>query len=73
MEAFRKRFEEVVSSTITKEQQTREIGIDGTLTAEDIKPSKQGDVFPKLYRLIEQFAPFGPGNMKPTFIMKGSL
>jgi len=70
VEAFRKRFEEVVSSTITKEQQTREIGIDGTLTTEDIKPSKQGDVFPKLYRLIEQFAPFGPGNMKPTFIMK---
>ena len=70
VEAFRKRFEEVVSDTITKEQQTREIGIDGTLTTEDIKPSKQGDVFPKLYRLIEQFAPFGPGNMKPTFIMK---
>ena len=70
LEAFRKRFEEVVSKTITKEQQTREIGIDGTLTTEDIKPSKQGDVFPKLYRLIEQFAPFGPGNMKPTFIMK---
>ncbi len=70
MEAFRKRFEEVVSTTITKEQQTREITIDGTLAAEDIKPSKQGDVFPKLYRLIEQFAPFGPGNMKPTFIIK---
>ena len=70
VEAFRKRFEEVVSSTITKEQQTREIGIDGTLTTEDIKPSKHGDVFPKLYRLIEQFAPFGPGNMKPIFIMK---
>ena len=70
VEAFRKRFEEVVSNTITKEQQTREIGIDGTLTTEDIKPSKQGDVFPKLYRLIEQFAPFGPGNMKPIFIMK---
>ncbi|MDC0313762.1 single-stranded-DNA-specific exonuclease RecJ [Flavobacteriales bacterium] len=70
VEAFRKRFEEVVSNKITKEQQTREIGIDGTLTTEDIKPSKQGDVFPKLYRLIEQFAPFGPGNMKPTFIMK---
>ena len=69
LEAFRKRFEEVVSNTITKEQQTREIGIDGTLTTEDLKPSKQGDVFPKLYRLIEQFAPFGPGNMKPTFIM----
>ena len=70
VEAFRKRFEEVVSTTITKEQQTREIGIDGTLSTEDIKPSKQGDVFPKLYRIIEQFAPFGPGNMKPTFIIK---
>lgn len=70
VEAFQKRFEEVVSATITKEQLTREIGIDGTLSAEDIRPSKQGDIFPKLYRLIEQFAPFGPGNMKPTFIMK---
>ncbi len=69
LEAFRKRFEEVVSSTITKEQQTREIEIDGILSATDLKPYKQGDVFPKLYRLIEQFAPFGPGNMKPTFIM----
>ena len=70
VEAFRKRFEEVVTNSITKEQQTREIRIDGTLNAEDIKPFKQGDVFPKIYRLIEQFAPFGPGNMKPIFIMK---
>ena len=70
VEAFRKRFEKVVSDSITQEQQTREIGIDGILNAEDIKPSRYGDVFPKLYRLIEQFAPFGPGNMKPIFIMK---
>ena len=70
VEAFRKRFEKVVADSITKEQQIREIRIDGTLNAEDLKPSKQGDVFPKIYRLIEQFAPFGPGNMKPIFIMK---
>ena len=70
MEAFRKRFEKVVADSITKEQQIREIRIDGTLNAEDLKPSKQGDVFTKIYRLIEQFAPFGPGNMKPVFIMK---
>ena len=70
LEAFRKRFEKVVADSITKEQQTREISIDGTLNAKDLKPFKQGNVFPKIYRLIEQFAPFGPGNMKPIFIMK---
>jgi len=70
VEAFQKRFEEVVSSSITEEQQTREIAIDGILTSEDFIPAKQGDVFPKIYRLIDQFAPFGPGNMKPTFLMK---
>jgi len=70
IEAFQKRFEEVVSASITKEQQTREIAIDGVLTSKDFLPSKQGDIFPKLYRLIEQFAPFGPGNMKPIFLMK---
>ena len=26
------------------------------------------DITPKLYRVLKQFAPFGPGNMAPTFM-----
>jgi len=29
-----------------------------------------GDITPKFFRILEQFAPFGPGNMHPTFMTK---
>jgi single-stranded-DNA-specific exonuclease len=62
MEAFANRFEEVVSSTILPEQLIPQVLIDAELRLSQITP--------KFYRVLNQFAPFGPGNMAPVFITK---
>jgi single-stranded-DNA-specific exonuclease len=58
-ENFKAKFEEVVANTITKEQKTPEITIDTSIELSEITP--------KFFRIIQQMAPFGPQNMKPTF------
>ena len=63
--AFREKFEEVVSNTITEEQLTQSIEIDADLTLNEITP--------KFYRILEQLAPFGPQNMRPVFLTTGVL
>jgi len=69
---FRKRFDKVVSELISDEQLIPEIKIDTELSFGEIKENAK-DVFPKFYRIIKQFAPFGPGNMKPTFVSRNVL
>ncbi|MFD1094595.1 single-stranded-DNA-specific exonuclease RecJ [Salegentibacter chungangensis] len=61
-ENFKNRFEEVVSSSIERHLLTPEITIDAEL---DLK-----DITPKFYRILKQFAPFGPGNMSPVFMTR---
>tara|TARA_R110002051_G_scaffold102684_1_gene174126 strand:+ start:19 stop:1539 length:1521 start_codon:yes stop_codon:yes gene_type:complete len=61
-EGFKNKFEEVVSSSIDDRLLIPEILIDSTLELEEITP--------KLYRILRQFAPFGPGNMAPVFMTK---
>lgn len=58
-ENFKNKFEEVVATTIDKNLLTPEISIDSELDLEDISP--------KFYRILQQMAPFGPQNLKPTF------
>ncbi|PQJ76474.1 single-stranded-DNA-specific exonuclease RecJ [Polaribacter glomeratus] len=58
-ENFKKKFEEVVSKTIDKAFLTPEISIDAEIDLSEITP--------KFFRIIQQMAPFGPMNMKPTF------
>ncbi len=58
-ENFKNKFEEVVSSTIDKELLIPEIVIEAELDLSKITP--------KFYRILQQMAPFGPQNMKPTF------
>jgi single-stranded-DNA-specific exonuclease len=60
---FISRFEKVVNETIDARLLIPEVEIDAELEIEDISI--------KLYNIIKQFAPFGPGNMKPVFITKG--
>lgn len=60
---FKQKFEEVVAETIDRTLLTPEISIDAEL---DLK-----DITPKFYRILKQFAPFGPGNMSPVFISRG--
>jgi single-stranded-DNA-specific exonuclease len=56
---FKKKFEEVVAKTIDKAFLTPEISIDAEIDLSEITP--------KFFRIIQQMAPFGPMNMKPTF------
>lgn len=69
VDAFRDKFDEVVSSSITDEQLTPEIKIDKEIKIEKLK-AEPGQLFPKFYRIIKQFAPFGPMNMHPIFVAK---
>ena len=59
-EAFKQAFEGVVSKTIDKSLLTPEIKIDTQIDFQDITP--------KFYRILKQFAPFGPGNLAPVFM-----
>lgn len=60
--AFTERFEKFVSENILEEQTYPQIEIDSLLEFKDITP--------KFFRVLKQFAPFGPGNMKPIFASK---
>ena len=60
VEAFQKKFNQVVSENITKEQLYPIIEVDVELTLDQINQ--------KFFNLIKQLAPFGPGNMQPVFI-----
>ncbi|MAP55728.1 single-stranded-DNA-specific exonuclease RecJ [Altibacter sp.] len=59
-EKFKAAFEEVVAQTIDPKLLVPEIRIDAEI---DLK-----DITPKFYRILKQFAPFGPGNMTPVFM-----
>jgi len=60
IEAFKDRFEEIVSSTIEDRMLIREIEIDDVISLDDINTS--------FFNILKQFAPFGPGNMAPVFM-----
>ena len=62
VDAFIDRFEEVVSASITAEQLIQQILIDAELELIQIES--------KFFRVLNQFAPFGPENMSPVFLTK---
>lgn len=62
IEAFQNKFEKVVSETINPDSLIPKIEVDSIIDIAEINP--------KLYRLIKQFQPFGPENMKPLFVTK---
>lgn len=59
-EAFKQAFEDQVSNTIDRNLLTPEIKIDSEINLNQING--------KFWRIIKQFAPFGPGNMTPIFM-----
>lgn len=63
VDAFREKFEEIVSATITEDLLIPEIIIDAEIQLKDITPS--------FYNILQQMEPFGPENMTPVFIAKG--
>jgi single-stranded-DNA-specific exonuclease len=62
IEAFRHKFEEVVSTTIQPELLLPEIVIDSEIKFKDITWS--------FYNIISQMEPFGPENLRPHFLVK---
>lgn len=62
---FSRRFEDIVTRLITDKQQTESIEAEAKILLSDITP--------KFYRLLKQFAPFGPHNMIPVFITENVL
>ena len=73
LEEFKIRFEEAVKRKITKEILTQKIYIDAKLSSQDLVRDKKNNPFPRLYRLVDQLAPFGPGNMRPVFMLENML
>lgn len=59
-ENFKAKFESVVSETIDRRLLTPEIAVDAEIDLDEITP--------KFFRILKQFAPFGPGNMSPVFM-----
>ena len=59
LEAFFQCFEEIVEKTIEDDMLIPEVVISETLQLTDITP--------KFYKILRQFAPFGPGNLAPLF------
>ncbi|MBG15130.1 MAG: single-stranded-DNA-specific exonuclease RecJ [Crocinitomicaceae bacterium] len=70
---FKKRFEEAVKRKITKEVLSQKIQIDAEVSPLDLIRDKMDNPFPKLYRLVSQMAPFGPGNMRPVFKLENMV
>jgi len=65
IEAFRTRFEEVVSSTITAEMLIPEIIIDAEVELKDLTR--------QFHSIICQMEPFGPDNMRPVFLARNVM
>lgn len=59
LEAFKIRFNEIVSSRILPDQLIPMINIDMLLELDSLSP--------KFYNILRQMGPFGPGNMTPVF------
>lgn len=57
---FRQRFNRILREHLSNQDILPEINIDSKISLSEISP--------KFIRILEQFAPFGPGNMRPVFI-----
>jgi single-stranded-DNA-specific exonuclease len=60
IDAFRQKFEQVVSSRIQPDQLIPQIEVDRVIELSQINY--------KFYRILKQMAPFGPLNMQPLFV-----
>ncbi|HEX7574055.1 MAG TPA: single-stranded-DNA-specific exonuclease RecJ [Bacteroidota bacterium] len=63
LDEFRDAFKRAVGELMTEDLKTPEIRIDVEITLADLTP--------RFIRILREFAPFGPGNTRPTFIARG--
>lgn len=62
LDEFREAFNLVVEELMSEEIRTPEIRIDTEISL--------GELLPRFLRILKEFAPFGPGNMRPVFIAR---
>ena len=60
---FRRRLNEIIRKKLTPEKVVPEISVDTKIHLSEITP--------KFIRILDQFAPFGPKNMRPVFLAEG--
>ncbi len=63
LKEFKDKFNQIVKATIREEDLFPEITIDAKI--------KLSEITPKFLRILEQFSPFGPENMRPVFLSEG--
>lgn len=63
--AFKKAFEQAVAETVKPEQRIPSVDYDMEISLDRITP--------KFFRIMNQMAPFGPGNMRPVFMTKNCI
>jgi single-stranded-DNA-specific exonuclease len=63
LDEFRDAFKQVAAELLTEDLLTPEIKIDAEVQLSDLAP--------KFIRVLSQFAPFGPENMRPVFAARG--
>ena len=69
--AFQEHFEKVVQESITIEDETPEQEVDIEIDFNEIFTNGENRMkIPRIKRILEQFEPHGPGNMKPVFLVK---
>ena len=69
--AFQEHFEKVVQESITIEDETPEQEVDIEIDFNEIFTNGENRMkIPRIKRILEQFEPHGPGNMKPVFLAK---
>lgn len=69
--AFQKLFEQTVLESINLNDETPEQEVDLELNFNEVFTENENRMkIPRIKRILEQFEPHGPGNMKPVFIAK---
>ncbi len=63
LDEFREAFKQVAAELLTEELLTPEIHIDAEIQISDLTP--------KFIRVLNQFTPYGPENMRPVFAVRG--
>ncbi len=65
LQEFRAAFERQVAERLGSEPRVPELNYDGIMSL--------GEITPRFYRILKQFAPFGPSNPRPVFRFDGLL